>query len=105
MTTSRRARRRRSHRWPPARPPARRCLAGLPKEDGNLDVALAAVRLLAGRRPAGAADALLAYLPDAPDELLQEEILEALAGPAAPGEDDLRAARKGARDALALRRR
>ncbi|HZT83370.1 MAG TPA: HEAT repeat domain-containing protein, partial [Gemmataceae bacterium] len=57
---------------------ARRCLEKIePRSD--LPLALAAARLLAVRRPADAAPVLLAYLPAADDESLQEEVLRALA--------------------------
>jgi HEAT repeat protein len=57
---------------------AARCLEFL---DGNSSSALpaAAIRLLARRKPAGATEALLAYLPFAGDEMILKEIHGALA--------------------------
>ncbi|HZU35697.1 MAG TPA: HEAT repeat domain-containing protein [Gemmataceae bacterium] len=56
---------------------ARRCLARL--EPLPADVLAAAARLLADRPPAGAVEALLAYLPDADDEQITSEIQATLA--------------------------
>jgi HEAT repeat protein len=55
---------------------AQRCLKSIETDNGRLP--LAAVRLLAQRRPAGAAEALLAYLPHARSEVDLEEVQEAL---------------------------
>jgi hypothetical protein len=63
---------------------ARRCLAALGPAKKREGPTVAAVRLLAVRRPAGAVEALLAVLPGA-DEKLTAEVraaLAALAGPA-----------------------
>src|SRR5262249_7943539 len=57
---------------------AKRCLAAIPAR-AEKDVRRAAVRVLAARRPASAIEALLAYLPQAQDEALEEEIVVALA--------------------------
>src|SRR5262245_17205096 len=57
---------------------AKRVLAVLKDEPGN--VTGAAVRLLAARRPAGTAEALLAYLPHSENEAVMEDIKTALAG-------------------------
>src|SRR5262249_23509097 len=67
---------------------AEACLAQIAETEVRLP--LAAARLLALRRPSGAAEALLAYLPFAEDELMVEEIgmalktLTARAGKAEP---------------------
>jgi HEAT repeat protein len=57
---------------------ARRCLKALETEPGLLSIA--AVRILAARRPAGTAEALLAYLPHAENDSVAEELKAALAG-------------------------
>jgi len=57
---------------------ARRILKVLEDESGGSTTA--AVRLLASRRPANTAGALLAYLPHAENESVMEEIKAALAG-------------------------
>ncbi len=57
---------------------ARRCLKTLEEESGLLTIA--AVRLLAAGRPAGTAEALLAYLPHAESEAVADELKTALAG-------------------------
>ena len=57
---------------------ARRCLTAL--ETNSAAVTAAAVRLTALRRPDGAAAALLAFLPYAEDESVEEEIKSALTG-------------------------
>jgi HEAT repeat protein len=56
---------------------ARRCLKALEEEPGLLSVA--AVRILAARRPAGTAEALLAYLPHAENDSVADELKSALA--------------------------
>lgn len=56
---------------------AKQCLKLLEEDPGQLTVA--AVRLLAARKPAGTAEALLAYLPHAESEPVMEELKEALA--------------------------
>jgi HEAT repeat protein len=45
----------------------------------DMDLPIAALRLLAVRKPAGAVEALLAYLPFAEDEVREEEVRKALA--------------------------
>ncbi len=57
---------------------ARRCLKAIEEEPGLLSVAV--VRILAARRPAGTAEALLAYLPHAENDTVMEELKAALAG-------------------------
>jgi HEAT repeat protein len=57
---------------------ARRCLKALEEEPGLLTIA--AVRILAARRPAGTAEALLAYLPHAENDTVAEELKNALGG-------------------------
>jgi HEAT repeat protein/outer membrane protein assembly factor BamB len=56
---------------------AARCLQRA-ESAGELSLAAAAARVLADRRPDGAADALLGYLPAAGDEALEETLFEAL---------------------------
>jgi hypothetical protein len=57
---------------------AERCLQGLKPGLGPA-IATAAARLLAARRPAGAPQILLAFLPDADDEGVEETVMQALA--------------------------
>ncbi len=57
---------------------AERCLQSL-EAGPSPEIPTAAARLLAARRPAGAAQVLLAYLPDAGEEGVEEAILLALA--------------------------
>lgn len=57
---------------------ARRCLKIIEEEPGVATIA--AVRLLAARKPAGTAEALLAYLPHAENDSVMEELKSALAG-------------------------
>jgi HEAT repeat protein len=57
---------------------ARRCLKALEEEPGLLTVA--AVRILAAHRPAGTAEALLAYLPHSESDSVMEELKAALSG-------------------------
>jgi HEAT repeat protein len=57
---------------------ARQCLHAIEGEPGRI-LTRTAARLLAERRPAGAAEALLAYLPFAEDDSVLEEIENALA--------------------------
>ncbi|MHB1424723.1 MAG: HEAT repeat domain-containing protein [Gemmataceae bacterium] len=61
---------------------AQRCLHALEQQPGQLSSA--AARLIAQRRPQGAAEALLEFLPQAEDEGVIEEIRLALAAVAAP---------------------
>jgi HEAT repeat protein len=58
---------------------ASECLVQIRKAHGGFDVSAAAVRLLALRKPAGAAQALLAFAPFAEDDSVVEEIIVALA--------------------------
>src|SRR5262245_4956800 len=55
---------------------ARQCLKILEDDPGQ--VTIAAVRLLAARRPAGTAEALLAYLPHAEGDTVMDELKNAL---------------------------
>jgi HEAT repeat protein len=57
---------------------AERCRRSIEEANPN-EIVAAAARLLAVRRPAGAAEALLAYLPEAGPESLGEEMVAALA--------------------------
>lgn len=79
---------------------AKRCLESLPG-DVDIDVLLAAARLLTGRQPVGHVDALLAFLPDAADEALQEEILGLLTSTSLKSRDSFLQA---ARDPAPIRR-
>jgi hypothetical protein len=56
---------------------ARECITAIERMCGP-PVSSAAVHLLRERRPAGATPVLLAYVPAAPDVLIQEEVLDAL---------------------------
>jgi hypothetical protein len=56
---------------------ARLCLEQIERGPGS-SLPLAAVRLLARRRPAGALEALLTYVPFADDEFVEDEVLAAL---------------------------
>jgi HEAT repeat protein len=58
---------------------AEKCLERIKEKDLPGDVPAAAVRLLAARKPAGAAAALLAYLPFADNDAIADEIRTALA--------------------------
>lgn len=57
---------------------AEECIRRIEERDARGDLTLAAVRLLAQKRPAGAAEVLLGYLPFAEDELVAEEVQTAL---------------------------
>lgn len=57
---------------------AKQCLQAIGKVP-DLTVTLAAVRLLAVRKPAGAVEVLLGYLPSAPNEAAAQEVRAALA--------------------------
>lgn len=65
---------------------AEECLQAITKDYEGVDLAPAAARLLALRRPAGADEALLAYLSPTEDDAVVEEIVAALATLA--GHDD-----------------
>jgi HEAT repeat protein len=54
-------------------------LLGRIESGSDVALAMAAARVLAARKPAGAASVLLAYLPMVDDEALEESVLEALA--------------------------
>jgi hypothetical protein len=58
---------------------AEECLRLIEDKDLGPAITAAAARLVALRRPAGAAEVLLAYLPSADDELVAEEIRNTLA--------------------------
>src|SRR5437867_342560 len=58
---------------------AEKCIERIKEKDLPADVPAAAARLLADRKPAGAAAALLAYLPFADNEAAAEEARGALA--------------------------
>jgi HEAT repeat protein len=88
---------------PDASEQARRCLEWL---EGNRrgEVPIAAARLLAARKPAGAAEALLAYLPFADDRAVVDSVKAALVTlAAAAGKPDL-ALVKALQDPVPLRR-
>jgi len=57
---------------------AKECLEAIGKGPDPA-ITLAAIRLLAMRKPAGAAEVLLSYLPSAPDEAVAHEVRAALA--------------------------
>ncbi len=57
---------------------AERCLQEI-EQGADLTLTAAAVRVLAARRPAGAAEVLLAYLPSADEGLVEDAVLAALA--------------------------
>lgn len=79
---------------------ARKCLEALPG-DVDIDVLLAATRVLMRRQPAGHVEALFAFLPDAADEALQAEILALLASTPLKSTD---AFLQAARDQTGIRR-
>jgi HEAT repeat protein len=58
---------------------AAECLVQIRKANGGFDASAAVVRLLALRKPAGAAQALLAFAPFAEDDCVIDEIVVALA--------------------------
>jgi HEAT repeat protein len=58
---------------------AKECLQQIAKPSPDVSLAAAVVRLVAQRRPAGATKALLAYLPNAPDDVVAAEVRTALA--------------------------
>jgi hypothetical protein len=70
----------------------------------ELALAQAAARLLADRRPAGAAEVVLRFLPLAGDEPLEDELLAALAVLASPGGKADRAVAAAVKDAAPVRR-
>jgi HEAT repeat protein len=79
-----------------------RCLEAL--QTGEIAAQMsAAARLLAYHRPAGAADALFAYLPFAEDEQIEEAVFEALAAVSQEGAP-LPAVRAAAADTKPIRR-
>jgi HEAT repeat protein len=82
---------------------AERCLAQI-DQGPNPGVSVTAIRLVALRKPPGAAAALLAYLPFAEEGPGVEEVEEALAALALPDGKPERALVEALRDKLALRR-
>src|SRR5262245_840794 len=70
----------------------------------GLALARAAARLLAERRPAGAAEVVLRFFPLAGDEELEEELLAALAAVASPGGKTDPAVAAALKDAAPVRR-
>jgi hypothetical protein len=58
---------------------AEQCLTRIEQNTGGTPVLAAAARLVAIRKPAGAAEVLLAYYPHAPDETVTREVAAALA--------------------------
>jgi HEAT repeat protein len=82
---------------------ARRCLQFIEGERGA-EVPAAAARLLAVRRPPGAAEALLAYLPFSDNDTVLDEVRTALTALAGPGGKPDPALVKALDDPLALRR-
>src|SRR5262245_17070049 len=74
--------------------------------DGDRELALAqaAARLLADRRPAGAAEVVLRFLPLARDEPLEDELLAALAVVASPGGKTDPAVTAALKDTVPVRR-
>jgi HEAT repeat protein len=86
----------------PAAARARRCLWAVGEDSSQ--VTAAAARLLAARRPEGALEALLEFLPAAEDETVIEEVKAALAAAAAPGGEPDPALLRALADGSALRR-
>jgi HEAT repeat protein len=82
---------------------ARRCLQAIEGPSGAA-LAAAAVRLVALRQPAGAAEVLLAYLPFADDATVAEQVNAALAAVAFPAGKPDPALVKALEDPLPLRR-
>jgi HEAT repeat protein len=82
---------------------ARRCLHFI-EGDRGADVPIAAIRLLSLRRPEGACEALLAYLPFADNDTVLDEVRSALAALAAPGGKPDAALVKALDDPVSLRR-
>lgn len=81
---------------------ARRCLRALERDSANLTGA--AVRLIAARRPAGAAEALLAFLPYCEDDNVVDETRAALSAAALRNGKPEPVLLKALDDAVALRR-
>jgi hypothetical protein len=90
---------------------AEQCLARVQEKDVAIDVLPAAVRLLAGRRPPGTVETMLAYAPFADNDSVAEETRSLLTQLAVPGgrphptltaglEDTLPARRAAAGEAL-----
>jgi HEAT repeat protein len=63
---------------------ARHCLEAV-EGPASVNLARAAARLVATRKPPGAAEALLGYLPFADDDAVADEVVTALAAVGAPG--------------------
>ncbi len=83
---------------------ARHCLALIERQSPPTVTPAAAVRLLAHRKPAGAVEALLAYLPAAETPALVEEVASALTALAYPGDKPHAALLAALTDNLPLRR-
>jgi hypothetical protein len=83
---------------------AEACLRLIEEKDLGPAIAAAAARLLALRRPAGAAEVLLAYLPSADDELVAEEIRTTLAALAVADPSAEKALTAALDDRIAVRR-
>ncbi|HTU19437.1 MAG TPA: HEAT repeat domain-containing protein [Gemmataceae bacterium] len=81
---------------------AQRCLHALEQQPGQLSSAVA--RLIGQRRPPGAAETLLAFLPDAEDDGVIEEIRLALAAVAHPDGKPAPALLKALQDDSPIRR-
>lgn len=62
---------------------AERCLGAI-EQGANTSLTLAAARLLAARKPAGAVQVVLDFLPSAGDDLVEEEMLTTLAAVGLP---------------------
>src|SRR5262249_6450031 len=82
---------------------ARRCLQAIEAPGGGA-VPSAAARVIALRKPAGAAEVLLAYLPYADDDTVVEQIKQALAAVAYPDGKADAVLLKALEDSLAVRR-
>lgn len=80
-----------------------KCLESIEK-DGSTALPAAAIRLIALRKPAGAAEALLDYLPFAENDAITEELREALAAVAYPDGKPAPILVKALRDKNAARR-
>jgi HEAT repeat protein len=88
---------------PEVRSRAERCLKRI-EAAPDVDRTMVYVRLLALRRPAEAADVLLAYLPFADDDSVVDEVREALTGLARTGGPARQTLRAALREPVRLRR-
>jgi HEAT repeat protein/outer membrane protein assembly factor BamB len=82
---------------------ARRCLSTI-NAGAGVPTTLAALHLIARRKPEGAAAVLLRYLPFAHEAFLEEETIATLSAVAFPGGEASPAVVKALQDALPLRR-